>query len=184
MGLACCSYLPTVAPHGTAEPLYGTNPIAFAWPRPAAGACGPDAESEVGKASYQSPLVFDMATSSMALGDVQMLANASMPVDLGVGLDGNGSSTREARAIVDGGVLLPFGGYKGSNVAMAIELLAGPLLGETSSWQTAAADDGCGPPLGGQLLVAMCPDLFSGTAGWRNGGEDFIARLSAMKGAR
>jgi LDH2 family malate/lactate/ureidoglycolate dehydrogenase len=30
-----------------------------------------------------------------------------------------------AGAILNGGVLLPFGGYKGSHIAMAVELLAG-----------------------------------------------------------
>lgn len=63
-----------------------------------------------------------------------MLARAGESVAAGVGLDRDGASTRDARAIVDGGALLPFGGYKGSHVAMAIELLAGPLIGEYLSY--------------------------------------------------
>jgi delta1-piperideine-2-carboxylate reductase len=45
-------------------------------------------------------------------------------------------------------MLLPFGSYKGSNISMAIELLAGPLLGETTSFETKQKDDRQGPPLG------------------------------------
>ena len=59
------------------------------------------------------------------------------------------------------------------------------MSGETTSWQTAASDDGRGPPLGGQLILAMCPDLFAGAeAGWRTGGEEFVRRLSGMEGVR
>ena len=32
-GMACVSYMPNVAPHGSNKPLFGTNPLAFAWPR-------------------------------------------------------------------------------------------------------------------------------------------------------
>ena len=34
VGIACTSYKPAVAPAGATKPLYGTNPISFAWPRP------------------------------------------------------------------------------------------------------------------------------------------------------
>ena len=33
-GFACVSYMPMVAPAGAKKALFGTNPIAFAWPRP------------------------------------------------------------------------------------------------------------------------------------------------------
>jgi len=34
IGLACVCYMPFVAPAGGNKPLFGTNPISFAWPRP------------------------------------------------------------------------------------------------------------------------------------------------------
>ena len=58
-------------------------------------------------------------------------------------------------AIADGGVLLPFGGYKGSAIAMMVELMAGALVGDNFSYETAAKDnnDG-GPPSGGEFIIS------------------------------
>ena len=33
IGIACTAYMPSVAPTGAKKPLFGTNPISFAWPR-------------------------------------------------------------------------------------------------------------------------------------------------------
>ena len=33
IGIACTAYKPSVAPAGAKKPLFGTNPISFAWPR-------------------------------------------------------------------------------------------------------------------------------------------------------
>ena len=43
-----------------------------------------------------------------------------------------------------------------------------------------------GPTLGGQLIVAMSPQLFSGNDKdtWTEGGEEFIARLVGTQGVR
>ena len=50
-----------------------TNPISFAWPRPG-----------------HSPVVYDMATAAMAMGDVQIAARDGRQVPPGTGLDANG----------------------------------------------------------------------------------------------
>eukprot|EP00802_Teleaulax_amphioxeia_P021255 Tamp_21598.p1 GENE.Tamp_21598~~Tamp_21598.p1 ORF type:complete len:375 (+),score=29.01 Tamp_21598:81-1127(+) len=178
VGFACCSFLPTVAPHGCSQALYGTNPMSFAWPRT------PSPRTPSHETTPAPPLVFDMATASMALGDVQLHAKAGKAVPAGSGLDRNGNPTQEAQRILDGGVLLPFGGYKGSHIAMAIELLSGALLGESASFQTAQNDDGLGPPLGGQLVVALDPDRFARDPAWLDNGDLFIQRLSSIEGVR
>ena len=69
---------------------------------------------------------------------------------------------------------------------MMIELLAGPLLGETTSLESKEADDGHGPPLGGQLIIAMFPDRFSsqGDQSWVQRAEKFLAHLEATEGVR
>ena len=106
IGLACVSYIPFVAPAGGNQPLFGTNPIAFAWPRPG-----------------RSPVVVDMATASLALGEVQIAACEDHPVPLGTGLDADGRLTSDPKEILKG-MLLPFGGYKGSAIALMVELVA------------------------------------------------------------
>ena len=164
--ITCVSYMPSVAPFGARKPLYGTNPLSFAWPRPDA-----------------SPLVFDMATAAMAMGEVQIAARDGRAVPMGTGLDATGSLTTDPAEIIKG-VLLPFGGHKGSHISMMIELLAGPLVGEAVSFATKERDisDG-GPPQGGQFLLALNPEVISG-GDWAAQSEEFIARLSKMDGVR
>jgi LDH2 family malate/lactate/ureidoglycolate dehydrogenase len=55
--LAFTASLPYVAPAGGKKPLYGTNPMGFAWPR-----------------QNKPPLVFDQASSAMASGEVMIAA--------------------------------------------------------------------------------------------------------------
>lgn len=166
VAVACVSYMPSVAPYGATEALYGTNPMSFAWPRPGS-----------------PPLVFDMATASMAMGDVQIAARDGQSVPAGTGLDANGELTTDPKEIIKG-VLLPFGGYKGSHIAMMIELLAGPLVGETVSFQSKKRDSGDGgPPQGGEFILAMNPDILSGYE-WPDQSEAFLEKLDALEGVR
>ena len=147
VALAFTSYLPTVAPAGGKRPLFGTNPMAFGWPRPA----GP-------------PMIFDQASSVVAKGEVMIAARDGHALPHGVGLDARGSPTTDPAEVLNG-AMLPFGGYKGSAIAMMVELLAGPLIGEHLSFEAAEADNGDGgPPRGGELIVAVSPDRFGGQA--------------------
>ncbi|MDA7477745.1 Ldh family oxidoreductase [Candidatus Pelagibacter ubique] len=167
VGIACTSYKPAVAPAGATKPLYGTNPISFAWPRPG-----------------KTPVVYDMATASMAMGEVQIAKREGHKVPLGTGLTKEGKETIDPGEIADGGVILPFGGYKGSSIAMMVELLAGALIGENFSFETAAKDnnDG-GPPSGGEFIIAISPDKISGKD-WDKHADEFFSKMSAMNGVR
>lgn len=167
VAFACTAYMPTVVPAGGTEPIYGTNPLAFGWPR-----------------GDQPPMVFDMATAAMARGEVMVAARDGHPVPEGVGLDKHGAPTTDAQAIVDGGQLLPFGGYKGSGIAMMVELLAAGVVGERFSFEAGDADnkDG-GPPRGGEFLLAIDPSKLGGDD-WLDHGEKFFARYLGIDGTR
>ena len=52
-------------------------------------------------------------------------------------------------------MLLPFGGYKGSGIAMMVELLAGALVGDNFSYETAAKDNKDGGPPSMLLLLKV-----------------------------
>ncbi|MCB0095567.1 MAG: Ldh family oxidoreductase [Caldilineaceae bacterium] len=167
VGLACTAYKPTVAPHGAKKPLFGTNPLSFAWPRPG-----------------QTPLVFDMATSAKALGDVQIAARDGHQVPLGTGLDPDGNPTTDPAKIANGGVLLPFGGYKGSAIAMMVELLCAGMVGERFSFEAAKVDNNDGGPAGGgEFLLAMSPAIMAGPD-WAAHAEGFFAELTGLEGVR
>jgi len=167
VAFACTSYKPSVAPAGATKSLFGTNPISFAWPRPG-----------------KTPVVFDMATASMAMGEVQVAKREGHKVPLGTGLTKNGKETTDPGEIVDGGVLLPFGGYKGSGIAMMVELLAGALVGDNFSFETAIKDnnDG-GPPSGGEFILAISPEKISGS-GWDKHADEFFNKMKSMEGVR
>tara|TARA_B100000965_G_scaffold245495_1_gene206018 strand:- start:393 stop:1391 length:999 start_codon:yes stop_codon:yes gene_type:complete len=167
VAFACTSYMPSVAPAGATKPLFGTNPISFAWPRPG-----------------KTPVVYDMATASMAMGEVQVAKREGHKVPLGTGLNKHGKETTDPAEIIDGGVLLPFGGYKGSCVAMMVELLAGALVGDNFSYETAAKDnkDG-GPPSGGEFILAISPDKLSGND-WYKHSNEFFNKMISMDGVR
>ena len=167
VAFACTSYKPAVAPAGAIKPLFGTNPISFAWPR-----------------KGKTPVVYDMATASMAMGEVQVAKREGHKVPLGTGLTKDGKETTDPAQIADGGVLLPFGGYKGSTIAMMVELLAGALVGDNFSYETAAKDnnDG-GPPSGGEFILAISPDKLSGND-WNKHSEEFFDKMKSMEGVR
>ena len=167
VGFACTSYKPMVAPAGAKKALFGTNPISFAWPRPG-----------------KTPVVYDMATAAMAMGEVMVAARDGHKVPLGTGLNKDGKETTDPKEISKGGVLLPFGGYKGSAIAMMVELLAGALVGETFSYETAAKDnnDG-GPPRGGEFILAISPEKIAGLD-WEKHSDDFFKKMQSMDGVR
>ena len=167
IGIACTAYMPSVAPAGATKPLFGTNPISFAWPR-----------------KNNTPVVYDMATASMAMGEVQVAARDGHKVPMGTGLNKDGEKTDDPSQIANGGVLLPFGGYKGSAIAMMVELLAAGLVGDMFSFEAKAADnkDG-GPARGGEFIMAFSPQLIAGD-GWNEHAEKFFEQMELMDGVR
>ena len=167
VAFACTSYKPAVAPAGSIKPLFGTNPISFAWPR-----------------KNKPPVVYDMATASMAMGEVQVAKREGHKVPLGTGLTKDGKETTDPAEIADGGVLLPFGGYKGSGIAMMVELLAGALVGDNFSFETAEKDnnDG-GPPSGGEFILAISPDKLS-NSDWDTHSSKFFEKMKSMGDVR
>ncbi len=167
IGIACTAYKPSVAPAGAKKPLFGTNPISFAWPR-----------------KNNTPVVYDMATSTMAMGEVQVAARDGHKVPYGTGLNKDGEKTDNPGDIANGGVLLTFGDYKGSAIAMMIELLAAGLVGDLFSFEAAKEDnnDG-GPARGGEFIMALSPHLISGE-NWNEHSEKFFQEMKSLEGVR
>ncbi|WP_342622314.1 Ldh family oxidoreductase [Pseudomonas alkylphenolica] len=146
VALSVVNSMTCVVPHGARQPLFGTNPIAFA--APCAGS---------------DPIVFDMATSAMAHGDVQIAARKGEQLPDGIGVDSQGEPTRDPQKILDGGALLPFGGHKGSALSMMVELLAAALTGGNFSWEFDwSQHPGAKTPWTGQLIIVIDPSKAEG----------------------
>jgi delta1-piperideine-2-carboxylate reductase len=167
VAIAMTSYMPAVAPAGARVPFFGTNPMAFAWPRAGGTA-----------------LVVDQASAAMARGEVMLAAREGRSLPPGTGIDAAGQPTTDPAAVLKG-ALLPFGGHKGSGIALMVELLAGALIGQSFSVEAAERDnkDG-GPPSGGVFMLALDPARFGDAEGWLDHGESFLARLAALDGVR
>ncbi|MBD8573955.1 Ldh family oxidoreductase [Pseudomonas syringae] len=167
VALSLVNSMTCVVPHGARKPLFGTNPIAFAAPR-----------------ATGNPLVFDMATSAIAHGDVQIAAREGHCLPDGMGVDAAGLPTTDPQAILDGGALLPFGGHKGSALAMMVELLAAGITGGHFSFEFDwSQHPGAKTPWTGQLLIVIDPDRGSGQA-FAERSEILVQQLHGVGQAR
>ncbi len=102
----------STAPFGGRKGAFGTNPFSFGFP-----------------AGDRPDVMVDFATSAIAGGKVQVARAKHEPVPPGSLLDKNGQPTTDPNAYFDGGMLLPFGGHKGSALATLSVLLSHVLTG-------------------------------------------------------
>ena len=155
VALSVVNSMTCVVPHGAQKPLFGTNPIAFAAPR-----------------ADGNPIVFDLATSAIAHGDVQIAARKGHSLPAGMGVDKHGEPTENPKEILDGGALLPFGGHKGSALSMMVELLAAALTGGNFSFEFDwKKHPGAQTPWTGQLLIVIDPSKSGGNSFAERSGE-------------
>jgi (2R)-3-sulfolactate dehydrogenase (NADP+) len=135
---------------GARRPMLGTNPLAFGLPLP-------DGRR----------VLVDQASSATAWVNVRAAAERGAELMPGMAVDPSGRPTTSA---VDGlaGALLPFGGYKGGNIALLVELLATMAGGQFSS-EAPPFQTGDRSPGVGCLVVALSPATFS---------PDYPARLA------
>ncbi|MCB5910429.1 Ldh family oxidoreductase [Streptomyces pinistramenti] len=123
--------VPQVAPMGTNEPMFGTNPFCYAAP------------------TTEGTLCFDGATSTVSRGKLEQLDRLQEPMQPGWALGPDGRPATEAAETVTGLInrkgyaLLPLGGgsrehggHKGSALGLFAELLCGPLAGARWSRHT------------------------------------------------
>ena len=165
VGYAMTASPPYMAMPGGKRRVFGTNPIAWGWPR-----------------KDGVPMIYDMATAHSARGEVMMAARDGHEVEIGAGIDKNGNPTTDPNAILEC-AQLPFGGYKGAALALMVDLMAGPMIGEKTSLGIEAADDGVGPALGGQTIFAFNPEMFGGVDALAEG-EALFADLKSDPGVR
>lgn len=103
---------PAVALPGSAVPLLGTNPLAFAFPL------------EDGRL-----FCADFATAEVSRGQVLERLQNGTQFDREAGVDAAGLPTSDPGKILEGGILPMGGGLKGALVNLLLGALAGPLVG-------------------------------------------------------
>jgi delta1-piperideine-2-carboxylate reductase len=159
VALAFINSMSSVVPHGGRKRLYGTNPMGFAVPRQGA-----------------DPIVFDQASSGWSNGDVQIARRQGRQLPEGIGVDHDGNPTTDPNAVLEGGALLPFGGHKGSSIAMMMEIMGAALAGSDYSFEIDWSDyPGAATPHGGQTYILIDPD--------RGNTRNFAARIETLVAA-
>ena len=107
-----CGHLKVLPPGGKKAAL-GTNPICFAFP------------------TRKEPFVFDMGTASLMWGEVLLHAHLGKLLEPDIAFDAQGSPTQDAKAVFEGGGIVPIAGYKGFGLSFCVQamgLLAGSVL--------------------------------------------------------
>jgi (2R)-3-sulfolactate dehydrogenase (NADP+) len=133
--------LMTVA--GAKTPVYCTNPIAFAAPLDE----GP-------------PLLIDQASSATAFVQLRHYAERGEALPPGWAVDADGRPTTDPRAALRG-ALLAFGGARGANIALMVEVLAAGLAGANWALDAPSFTEGDRSPGAGLFVVAMAPSVLA-----------------------
>ena len=140
VALAVANGPPLMAAAAGGPRVFCTNPLAFGAP------LGADAP----------PFIIDQATSATAFVKIAQAAREGAPIPAGWAIDSLGQPTTDAAAAVDG-ALLPFGGYRGANLALMVEIMAAGLACASWSIDAPAFDAGGASPGAGLTVIALKP---------------------------
>jgi len=91
-----------------------------------------------------------------------------------VALDADGDPTTDPEAALEG-TILPFGGAKGAGLAVAVEVLAGGLVGAAMGEAVTGTYHTEDPCTKGDLFVVLDPDAFDGN--FRAAAGEFLVSL-------
>ena len=111
IGICWTNTLANLPPWGASKPALGNNPIIIAVPRPA------------------GHIVLDMAMSQFSYGALTSYRQREVLLPVDGGFDSEGNLTRDPAAIEASQRPLPIGYWKGSGLAMMLDLVAALLSG-------------------------------------------------------
>ncbi|MEE1650281.1 Ldh family oxidoreductase [Brachybacterium sp. J144] len=138
-GILASTTGPVAAAYGGSVPVLGTNPFTIGLP-----------------SAGEGPLVADLATTAGAYGKVVAARDAGEPIPEDWAVDAAGRPTTDPSAVLDGGALLPFGGHKGSGIAVLLEALSAALTSASFAMNTVDIwQDPSSRMNTGHLLIAL-----------------------------
>ena len=155
IGISMSSYpFGMVPPHGSHEPLFCTNPIA--WGIPTEG----------------DPIVLDMSSSGISYyGLVEAKTRGDQVAD-GLGYDKDGKETTDPAAIMEGAIR-PFDqGVKGAGLALIVQIIGGALVG--GDFLNESDHDG-------NVVIAIDPEAMIGMKRFL---EETTKMTEAIRGAK
>jgi 3-dehydro-L-gulonate 2-dehydrogenase len=159
IGICWTNTLPNLPPWGASTPKVGNNPLVIAVPR------------------QDGHVVLDMAMSQFSVGalSAHRLRGEQLPVD--GGFDAEGKLTRDPAAIEATGRLLPIGFWKGSGLALLLDMVAALLSGGRATHEIPAVPE---QETGlSQLFLAIDPSSLGGSEGGSTVVDRILADLHA-----
>jgi (2R)-3-sulfolactate dehydrogenase (NADP+) len=155
---------------GGKHPIFGTNPVAAAFPRHNADA-----------------LLIDLSLSEVARGKVMVAAKKGEPIPPGWALDAAGNPTTDAKAALEGS-MLPIGAVsspKGAMLALMVELLVTALIGAQFGFEASSffVDEGNRPRIG-QAFIVVDPGALAGSDAYLDRVEVLVAEMLKDEGVR
>jgi (2R)-3-sulfolactate dehydrogenase (NADP+) len=124
---------------GGTKPVYCTNPMSFAAP-----------------VEGSAPLVIDQSSSATAFVSIRKAAEEGREIPTAWALDAQGRPTTDPAAAMKG-ALLAFGGNRGANIALMVEVLAAGLSGANWSLDAPSISEGHESPGTGLFVLAIEP---------------------------
>lgn len=167
VGLAFGNSPAAIAPWGGKTPLFGTNPIAAAFPR-----------------TGKQPLVVDLSLSQVARGKIMVAAQRGETIPEGWAYDPEGHATTDPQAGLAGS-MAPAGGVKGAMLALIVELLCCSLTGARFGFEADSffIDEGNQPGIG-QVFLVIDPGALAGANVYDERIETLISAMLADEGVR
>jgi LDH2 family malate/lactate/ureidoglycolate dehydrogenase len=145
----------STAPFGGRAGIFSTNPFSFGFP-----------------AGEHADVMIDFATSAIAGGKVMVARAKHEPVPPGSLLDKDGNPTNDPEVYFNGGMLLPFGGHKGSALAVLSTLLSHVLV--------PTADNDPNGTLTGTFILAIDSGLFRDRSAVETEADQVLAKINAV----
>ena len=146
VGFAFTNSPAAIPPWGGRKPLFGTNPVAAAFPR-----------------REGDPVVIDLALTTVVRGRIMMAMRKGERIPEGWVLDRNGRPTTDPAEAINHGSLFPIGGAKGAMLALMFELICAALTGSAIGPEADSffSEQGNRPRIG-QAFLAIDPGALAG----------------------
>ena len=168
VGIAFTNSPAAIPPWGGKKALFGTNPVAFAFPRP-----------------HSEPIIVDLALTTVVRGKIMLAMQRGEKIPEGWALDRDGKPTTDPKEAIERGSLFPIGGAKGAMLALAFELVCAALTGSAIGPEADSffSEEGNRPRIG-HAFLAIDPGALAGRERYFERVETVVMTMLADEGVR
>ncbi|MBC7780978.1 MAG: Ldh family oxidoreductase, partial [Proteobacteria bacterium] len=161
IGLALTNSPAAINAWGGRRPLFGTNPVASAFPR-----------------AGHPPILIDLSLTEVTRGKIMLAAKEGRPIPEGWAVDRDGNPTTDATAALTGS-LFAIGGAKGAMLALMVELLCCGLTGAALAFENDSYFEPGNAPRIGHTIIAIDPGATAGSTIYFERVEALVAAMLA-----